>query len=422
MKHGKNSCASLFLRKEGETIMPAASILIKPASANCNMDCGYCFYKVLSSNRKEYSLGFMTEETLDALTREAVAYADGTLTFAFQGGEPTLCGLDFFKNAVALQQKYQSKKPELRMENTIQTNGTTLDEAWCRFFHEHNFLVGLSLDGPKKIHDSARVMGDGAPSFDRVMRAASLMKQYQVDFNILTVVTEELAQHASAVYRFYKRNQYPFVQLIPCMDEPTRWEAAEIWPDLSGQSGCPHKAVQESCGNAGNPYAVKPESYGRFLCEFFDLWYEDFVLWLRQGRQGYVMDVRTFSNLAQMAAGYPPEECGMNGFCSCYFAVEGDGSIFPCDFYCTDEWKLGNAGTPFARMLSTEKAAAFLRQGHLSEDAPCHKCPYIPLCRGGCRRWREASDSGKENYLCAGFQMFFAHTWERLHLLGSTIR
>jgi uncharacterized protein len=390
-----------LLFNEGRgTIMPAASILIKPASANCNMDCGYCFYKVESRSRKQYSLGFMTEETLEALTRGAIAYADGTLTFAFQGGEPTLCGLDFFKKAIALQQKYQSDKPGLRIENTIQTNGTTLDDAWCRFFHEHNFLVGLSLDGPRKSHDRARRMTDGTPSFEKVMQAAARMRQYQVDFNILTVVTEPMTQQASAVYSFYKRNLYPFVQLIPCMDEQHR-----------GQPG----------GDMKNPYAVQPESYGRFLCEFFDLWYADFVAWLQQGRQGYVMDVRMFSNLAQMAAGYPPEECGMSGSCSCYFVVEGDGSVYPCDFYCLDKWRLGDVRTPFHEMLASEKANEFLRTGRLNEDSACRLCPYVSLCRGGCRRWREASSVGKENYLCAGFRMFFEHTWERLHFLGSTI-
>jgi uncharacterized protein len=390
-----------LLFNEGRgTIMPAASILIKPASANCNMDCGYCFYKVESRSRKQYSLGFMTEETLEALTRGAIAYADGTLTFAFQGGEPTLCGLGFFKKAIALQQKYQSDKPGLRIENTIQTNGTTLDDAWCRFFHEHNFLVGLSLDGPRKSHDRARRMTDGTPSFEKVMQAAARMRQYQVDFNILTVVTEPMTQQASAVYSFYKRNLYPFVQLIPCMDEQHR-----------GQPG----------GDMKNPYAVQPESYGRGLFVFFFRWLAEFFAGGEEGRQGYVMDVRMFSNLAQMAAGYPPEECGMSGSCSCYFVVEGDGSVYPCDFYCLDKWRLGDVRTPFHEMLASEKANEFLRTGRLNEDSACRLCPYVSLCRGGCRRWREASSVGKENYLCAGFRMFFEHTWERLHFLGSTI-
>ncbi len=167
--------------------MPAASILIKPASANCNMDCKYCFYKCLSSHREEYSKGFMKEETLETLVREAIAYADGSLTFAFQGGEPTLAGLDFFQKAVELQQKYNNKK--LQIENTIQTNGLLIDEKWARFLGEHRFLVGLSLDGPKKMHDRYRKDAGGQDTFGRIMNSVQLLEQYHVDYNVVTVAT-----------------------------------------------------------------------------------------------------------------------------------------------------------------------------------------------------------------------------------------
>lgn len=288
--------------------MPAASILIKPASANCNMDCKYCFYKCLSSHREEYSKGFMKEETLETLVREAIAYADGSLTFAFQGGEPTLAGLDFFQKAVELQQKYNNKK--LQIENTIQTNGLLIDEKWARFLGEHRFLVGLSLDGPKKMHDRYRNDAAGQDTFARIMHSVQLLEQYHVDYNVVTVVTNDTAKQASFLYKFWKRNHYPFVQFIPCMDEIKR------------QDGTQERSI----------YAVEPEQYGKFLCELFDLWYADFVA-------GEAMDIRMFSNLAQMAAGYPAEECGMNGCCNCYFVVEGDGSVYPCDFIA---WMRGN--------------------------------------------------------------------------------
>ncbi|MGN0599784.1 MAG: anaerobic sulfatase maturase [Oscillospiraceae bacterium] len=373
--------------------------IIKPASANCNMDCEYCFYKVLSSSREKFSHGFMTEDTLEKLVREAVDYADNLLTFAFQGGEPSLRGLDFFRKAVELQKKYASNKPGLAIQNTFQTNGLLIDEEWCDFFRQESFLVGLSLDGTRKLHDCARLEANGKQTFERVMNAASLMKQHGVDFNILTVVTEQMTDKASAIYRLYKRNQFPFVQLIPCMDELNR-----------------NNMEQK------NPYAVQPGSYGKFLCAFFDLWYEDFLAWLKAGRRGYVMDVRFFSNLAQMAAGYPPEECGMCGHCTCYFAVEGDGSVYPCDFYCMDEWKLGQVGTPFNELLRSEKAMKFIQTGLLPESSACKSCEYYSLCRGGCRRWREANIGERNiNFLCAGLKQFYAHTWDRLQFLGSTI-
>ena len=372
--------------------MPAASILIKPASANCNMDCKYCFYKCLSSHREEYSKGFMKEETLETLVREAIAYADGSLTFAFQGGEPTLAGLDFFQKAVELQQKYNNKK--LQIENTIQTNGLLIDEKWARFLGEHRFLVGLSLDGPKKMHDRYRKDAAGQDTFARIMHSVQLLEQYHVDYNVVTVVTNDTAKQASFLYKFWKRNHYPFVQFIPCMDEIKR------------QDGTQERSI----------YAVEPEQYGKFLCELFDLWYADFAA-------GETMDIRMFSNLAQMAAGYPAEECGMNGCCNCYFVVEGDGSVYPCDFYCMDEWKLGTVNDGFVQMKTSEKAKAFVEASR-PVCAACQECPYFSLCRGGCRRWREPFVDGKPglNQLCSAYRMFFAHAAERMERLGAYIR
>lgn len=371
--------------------MPAASILIKPASSNCNIDCQYCFYKCLSANREEYSLGVMTDETLETLVREAVAYADGYLAFAFQGGEPMLAGLDFYRKAAALQKQY--KKEGLTIENTIQTNGVLLDEEWARFLAENHFLVGLSLDGPKKLHDRYRKNRQGSGTFSEVMNAVSIMERFKVDYNIVSVVTKEASQSAAHLYKFYKRNHFPFVQLIPCMDEQER----------SGKAG----------SLLGRSFAIEPEGYGKFLNEMFDLWYEDFM-------RGEDMDIRMFSNLAQMAAGYPAEQCGMDGRCSCYFVVEGNGNVYPCDFYCTDFWKLGTVADGFAAMRQSKKALDFVRDSEHIEEK-CRICPHFALCRGGCRRWRE--DGGKIglNALCQSYQIFFEHTEERIRQLGEMI-
>ena len=334
----------------------------------------------------------MKEETLETLVWEAIAYADGSLTFAFQGGEPTLAGLDFFQKAVELQQKYNNKK--LQIENTIQTNGLLIDEKWARFLGEHRFLVGLSLDGPKKMHDRYRKDAGGQDTFARIMHSVQLLEQYHVDYNVVTVVTNDTAKQASFLYKFWKRNHYPFVQFIPCMDEIKR------------QDGTQERSI----------YAVEPEQYGKFLCELFDLWYADFAA-------GEAMDIRMFSNLAQMAAGYPAEECGMNGCCNCYFVVEGDGSVYPCDFYCMDEWKLGTVNDGFVQMKTSEKAKAFVEASR-PVCAACQGCPHFSLCRGGCRRWREPFVDGKPglNQLCSAYRMFFAHAAERMERLGAYIR
>lgn len=380
--------------------MPAASILIKPSSANCNIDCNYCFYKCLSSNRKEYSKGFMSDETLEALIVQAFAYADGFVSFAFQGGEPTLAGLRFFKRVAALQKKYNTK--HITIENTIQTNGILINDEWAEFLAENHFLVGLSLDGPKKIHDHYRQDTNGQGTFDRVMNAVKLLEQYRVPYNILTVVTNETAEKASYLYKFYKRNHFEYVQFIPCMDETGR--KADTVSGISGQTEyCPASIVRNA------------EQYGRFLNEMFDLWYEDYM-------RGEQMDIRMFSNLAQMAAGYPAEECGMNGCCSCYFVVEGDGSVYPCDFYCMDQWKLGMVADGFHTLIGSERAEKFLRVSHHVSDK-CKACAYFSLCRGGCRRWREPIVDGTLglNALCSAYEIFFEHTRERIEKLGQCI-
>ena len=200
--------------------MPAASILIKPASSNCNINCKYCFYKCLSSSRSEYSKGFMTDDTLEQLVINAISYADEFLSFAFQGGEPLLAGTSFFYKVLKLQKKYNTKG--LHIENTIQTNGTLINEEWAEFLAENNFLTGLSLDGPKKIHDKYRKTTDNNGTFEDVMHAASLLKQYNADFNILSVITNDTAQKASYLYKFYKSHGFEYIQIVPCMDEAGR--------------------------------------------------------------------------------------------------------------------------------------------------------------------------------------------------------
>lgn len=374
--------------------MPAASILIKPSSANCNIDCSYCFYKKLCRTRESYSKGQMSAKTLEALIENAFSYADGLISFAFQGGEPMLAGLDFYRLAVDLEKKYRKKyqKKGLLVENTIQTNGVLITREWAQFFAQEDFLVGVSLDGPKKIHDACRKNAAGGGTFSQVMNGLSLLSAAGVRFNVATVITESTAGQASYLYKFYKRNRFPFVQVIPCMGNT--WET----------DGGPHSAENE--------WSVRPESYGKFLSELFDLWYADFM-------SGEDREIRTFSNLAQLAAGFPAEECGMNGCCTCYFVAEADGSVYPCDFYCTDAYCLGDVHTPFAEMVHSGCALDFVEDSRRLPEQ-CNACLHFRLCRGGCRRWREPDT--QLNYFCEGYQIFFEHCTERIEKLGDLIR
>lgn len=366
--------------------MPAASILIKPVSSRCNIDCRYCFYKKLTGKRAEADYGKMSLQTAEMLVKHATDYADGFVCFAFQGGEPTLAGLDFYREIVRLQKQYNTKG--LEIQNTIQTNGTLIDEEWAEFLHENHFLVGLSLDGGRRVNDMYRVDYSGQGVYASIMRTVELFRRYNVDFNIVSVVTSLSAKKVPFIYHFYKEQGFDYIQFVPCLDENGE--------DLD--------------------YCLGAEEYGDFLNELFDLWYEDFM-------QGVRMDIRMFSNLAQMAAGYEPEECGMSGHCTTYFVVEGDGSVYPCDFYAVDEWRLGTVADSFKSMYEGERSQCFMGcSGTLHEK--CAACPYRALCRGGCRRWREpvSAEHAGLHCLCAGYEKFFAHCQERIYRLGQLIR
>ncbi|KNF09551.1 anaerobic sulfatase-maturating enzyme [Gottschalkia purinilytica] len=367
--------------------MPPISILIKPSSSKCNLRCKYCFYNSLSEKRDTKDYGFMNEETITNLVKNILEYADDHCVFAFQGGEPTLIGLDFYRKVIELQKRYNHKG--VRIENTIQTNGILIDEEWAKFFYENKFLIGVSLDGSKDINDGSRLDVNEKSTFNRVMNSIKLLDKYKVNYNILCVVSSYVARHIGKVYSFYKRNGFKFLQFMPCLDE----------------------------NEESKFYSLDNKKYGKFLKNLFDLWYEDFV-------KGERIDIRFFSNLVQMAAGYRSETCGMSGKCHCYFVVEGDGSIYPCDFYVTDNWLLGNVNNEkFKDIIISEKAEKFVYDSIYVDDK-CRACDYFNLCRGGCRRWREPFEDvrPKLNKLCPAFKEFFKYADERIYELSLVLK
>lgn len=355
--------------------MTLRTILIKPASGLCNMRCEYCFYCDEMEKREIASRGMMSEETLKKLIKKAMFQAREEICFAFQGGEPTLRGIDFFRKAVEFERKFNKK--DIRVLNTIQTNGLALNEEWCTFFKQHDFLVGISVDGTETIHDTYRRDAAEDPTYNRISENIRLLERYKVDYNILTVVTAQIAENIGEIYREYRKKGWRYQQYIICLDP-----------------------IGEEPGK--QKYSLTPELYGRFLTELFRMWEKDW----RKGRAPYI---RQFENYIGMLLGYAPESCEQKGICSVQCVAEADGSAYPCDFYVLDEYKLGNyTENSIREMLENPLAGGFVRQS-FELDEECRKCRWYPLCRGGCRRHRIIEkETGKyRNYFCEGYKMFF---------------
>lgn len=343
-------------------------LLIKPASGSCNLKCKYCFYHDVMDNRQQKNMGKMSLETLEALTKSAFDQADRAVTFAFQGGEPTLVGLDFYKALISYQKQYNTKN--IKIHNAIQTNGMVIDDEWTEFLTSNNFLVGISLDGDSRSHNLHR-----DNSFNHVMRAVKIFNKYNTQYNILSVVTANTVRHVEKIYNFYKKNQFRYLQFIPCLD-----------------------GLNEERGK--NPYSLTPKLYGEFLIRLFDLWYQDFL-------NGNYISIRHFDNYVSMLAGRPPESCNMNGICTCHFVVEADGGIYLCDFYVLDEYRIGKVGDSFKEMAIGETSRKFIEES-LYVPQECKSCEFAFICRNGCKRDRVNG----LNYLCEGYKMFFSHSLE----------
>ena len=365
--------------------MRSLSFLIKPASGRCNLRCRYCFYHDVSAQRSSHDLGMMSDETLALLVREGCELAGEQISFMFQGGEPMLRGLDFYKRLISLEKQYA--RPGLRINHAIQTNGTLITEEWASFFRENHFLVGISLDGTQELHDSSRVDAAGKGSWSAAVRGLELLKKKQVDFNILCVVTGAAARRGQAAYQNLKRLGGRFLQFIPCLD--------------------PLEDVRGS-----HSFSLSPQRYGRFLCTVFDQWYHDW-------ETGQYISVRLFEDYVRLLAGQPAGTCATTGTCGQYFVVEGDGSIYPCDFFVLDQFRMGRLGEQsLSELAHSELAAAFCARGR-SFPEQCADCPWLPLCGGGCQRdWIGT----ERNYQCEALRTFFSYAYPRLRHIAALER
>ncbi|NDJ53252.1 MAG: anaerobic sulfatase maturase [Chloroflexi bacterium] len=365
------------------TQVPAFHLMTKPRGAICNLDCKYCYF--LSKERLYPGSEFrMSETLLEEYTRQFIdAQQVSEVTFAWQGGEPTLMGLDFYRQAVSYQQKH--KKPGMRIYNTLQTNAVTLDDAWCQFFAEYDFLIGASLDGPQHLHDAYRLDKGGAPTFERVMNGIRLMQQHGVEFNILTTVHAANADHPLDIYRFIRDEVGAnFMQFIPIVERDN---------DTGYQEG-----------SAVTARSVSAEQYGQFLISIFDEWVRQDV-----GR----IYVQIFDVALAAWTGNIPGLCIFEETCGTALAMEHNGDVFSCDHYVEPAYKLGNINDiPLSEIVVMDAQQAFGLAKRDSLPDYCRQCEVRFVCNGGCPKNRLIDTPDGEpglNYLCAGYKAFFSH-------------
>lgn len=362
--------------------MRNVNLLIKPASSLCNLRCRYCFYEDEAENRMQKCMGIMHEDVADRLIDAAFSALDGrgSVSFTFQGGEPTMAGLDFFEH---FTDAVRRKRPACaQVSYAIQTNGMLLDERWAQFFRKNGFLVGLSLDADKALHDENRVDAQGKGTYARAVAALALLKRAGVEVNLLCVVTRRCAGSPQRVYQALRRLDVGYLQFIPCLDP------------LNAQRGSMR-------------YSLTPALLGSFLCTLFDLWYADW-------KRGRYVSIRQFDDYVHLAMGETPGTCSSSGRCGGYLVIESDGSAYPCDFYALDRWRLGSLmENTVEELMSSPVYAEFVRQ---SADRPgqCAACAYQALCHGGCKRDWQTDAQGSSNFFCPAYRKLFAYAGGRI--------
>ena len=369
--------------------IPSYHVMLKPRGAICNLDCTYCYY--LEKEELYPGSGFrMPDDVLEAFTRQYIQSQQGQeIVFGWQGGEPTLMGLDFFRRALALQRKYA--RPGVTITNTLQTNGTTLDDAWCRFFAENDFLIGLSLDGPEEIHDAYRVDKGGKPTFALVMAGLELLQKHGVEFNILTTVHAANAGHPLEVYRFLRDEVGTrFIQFIPI--------------------------VEQTQDGGASAESVPSQAYGDFLCAIFDEWVQRDV--------GQVF-VQIFDVALAAWATANPGLCIFQKTCGTALAMEHNGDVYSCDHFVRPEYRVGNIlESELPVIVDSDDQRAFGAAKRMALPKYCRTCEVRFACNGGCPKNRFIRTPDGEaglNYLCQGYKRFFTHVGPAMEWMAEAL-
>ena len=386
----------------------AFHLMAKPIGATCNLRCDYCFYLDKTRFYDASRSLRMRDEVLEQYVKQYIQSQDVQLiSFAWQGGEPTLMGLDFFRKAIELQKKYAAGKT---IQNALQTNGTMLDDEWCELLKRESFLVGISIDGPAALHDQYRRGADQEGSFAKVMLGLELLKKHKVEFNTLTVINDVNARHPLEMYEFLKESGSTFWQFIPIVE---RLQAA----DGRGVIAPPFAATGHAETSPLANWSVPPKLYGQFLCAIFDRWYQQDI-----GR----IFIQQFESALAPYMGRPPGACVYAETCGAALIIEHNGDVYSCDHFVFPQYKLGNIlKTPLADMVFSPQQQRF---GQAKLDAlpqDCLKCNWRKLCNGGCPKDRFAADSSggqRLNYLCPGFKTFYNHADGRLRKIVKVLQ
>lgn len=384
------------MSNSGATVLPGFHVMAKPTGARCNLACEYCFF--LKKDRLYPESDFrMSDETMTAYIRQTIeGQSAPEVTIAWQGGEPTLMGLDFFRRAMDVEKAYA--RPGQRIENSFQTNGILIDEDWCRFFHDNRFLVGLSLDGPRRLHDAYRRDKGGQPVFDNVERAARLMQKHGVAFNLLCTVNATNSRHPLEVYRYFRDDLGArYVQFIPIVERDNETGNQE--------------------GTRLTDRTVDSAQYGLFLIEIFDEWVR---------RDVGVMFVPFFDAVLASYVFGQSSLCVLRPACGDALALEHNGDLYSCDHFVEPSYRLGNIGrTPIAELVSSERQRGFGRAKTAALPRFCRECAFLFTCHGECPKNRVLTTPDGEpglNWLCQGLRTFFEHVERPMKIMADLLR
>lgn len=361
-------------------IMKHISVLIKPASSLCNLRCKYCFYANVSSLREVKSYGKMKWEVASKMIENIFFdLEDGDcLSLAFQGGEPTLAGLRYYEHITKLIAK-QTKQVEVKY--AIQTNGVIINRSWCKFLKKHNFLVGLSIDGHPLYHDLNRLDTKGKGTFHKVLQTKELFDEYKIDYNILCVLTNPLAKEARKVMHFIKKQKIQYIQFIPCLD-----------------------GLEE---NKKSSYALTPKRFASFYKQMLKFWLDEL-------QNGHYISIKLFDDMINLLVRQQMTACGILGNCQIQYIIEADGSVYPCDFYVLDEYRMGYIQKQTLKELFSQPIAAKFLCSRKELPSKCLSCPFQNICKGGCKRMADVMYTDEKHDFC-GYQSLLSDMVPQTH-------